>query len=46
MRGAPHAIRVKPSAEALEFFMYAVFQLVVLRKTASSECQKMEGGGC
>jgi hypothetical protein len=46
-----YAGRVKLFAEASELFTHAVFQFVVIRKTASSECilqgaKKMEVGGC
>ena len=34
----PYVSRVKLYAEALELLTHAVFQLVVFRKTASSEC--------
>jgi hypothetical protein len=42
--------RVKLFAETSELFTHAVFQLVVVRKTASSECilqgaKKMKDGG-
>ena len=38
MRETPYAGRVKPSAEASGLFTHSVFQAVVVRKTASSEC--------
>ena len=46
-----HARCVKVYAETSEMFTHAVFQLVVARKTASSECvlqgaKEMEEGGC
>jgi hypothetical protein len=46
-----YADRVKLFAEASLLFTHAVFQLVVVRKTASSVCilqgaKKMEVGGC
>jgi hypothetical protein len=37
-----YAGRVKLFAEASELFTHAVFQLVVIRKTASSECSLQE----
>jgi hypothetical protein len=45
------ASSVKFFAEASELFMHVVFHLVVVLKSASSECikqgaQKMEIGGC
>lgn len=46
-----YAGHIKLFAEALELFMHTVFQLVVIRKMASLECnlqgtKKMEAGGC
>jgi hypothetical protein len=46
-----YAGRVEPSAETLGFYTRAFLQLVVFRKTASSECilqgaKNMEVGGC
>ena len=38
MSETQYAGRVKHYAEASEFFTHAVFQLVVLLKTVSSEC--------
>jgi hypothetical protein len=51
LREMLNAGRVKLFAEASELFTHAVFQLVVVRKTASSECilqgaKKMDVGGC
>jgi len=51
VRETLYAGRVQPHAEASELFMHAVFQLVVFRKTASSECilqgsKKVAVGGC
>ena len=51
MRETLYTGRVKLFAEASNLFTHAVFQLVVVRKTASSECilqgsKKMEVGGC
>jgi hypothetical protein len=42
---------VKLLAEASELFMHTVFQLLIIRKTASSECilqeaKKMKVRGC
>jgi hypothetical protein len=51
LRETLYASRVKLIAEASELFTHAVFQFVVDRKTASSDCilegaKKMEVGGC